>query len=210
MNKRLLRRLATLIVPPVGVGVMWLLYATTRKRWHLDFDEKTLEKPMVVLFWHGELLMAPFIFRKASPKSTVRVMISEHFDGEIIARIIAFFGLGTIRGSSRRGAAKALIAALKTIKSGGSVGITPDGPKGPRHSISDGSVAVAQKAGVPIVLLNCRPTRYWQARSWDRFVIPKPFSTVHYYASEAIDVRGMEMEEARRMLRERMLEHAVE
>ncbi len=188
---------------------MWFLYLTTRKRWHFAFDEAVMRKPFVVLFWHGELLMAPFIFRKISPEPRVNVMISEHTDGEIIARIIGAFGLGTIRGSSRRGAAKAFIAALRAVKRGESVGITPDGPKGPRHSVSDGAVAVAQKAGIPIVLLNCRPRRYWQAKSWDRFVIPKPFTTIDYYASEAIDVAGMEVEEAKRLVQSRLMEHAV-
>jgi len=209
LRKNLLRRLALWFVPPLGVGLMWLLYLTSRKRWHFAFDDATMQAPFVVLFWHGELLMAPFIFRKAAPATRVRVMISDHFDGEIIARMIGAFDLGTLRGSSRRGAAKALITAIRAIEAGESVGITPDGPKGPRHSVSDGAIALAQKTGVPIVLLNCRPERYWQAASWDRFVIPKPFGTIDFYASEAIDVRGMALEEARAMIRQRLLEYAV-
>jgi lysophospholipid acyltransferase (LPLAT)-like uncharacterized protein len=59
------------------------------------------------------------------------------------------------------------------------------------------------------VILNCRPSKYWQARSWDRFVIPKPFGTIEYFASAPIDLKGMELEEARELIRERMLEHAV-
>jgi len=186
---------------------MWFLYLTNRKVW--CFKREVPDTPFVVLFWHGELLMAPFIFRKAAPKTRVNVMISDHFDGEIITRIIAPFGLRTIRGSSRKGAAKALIAALKKVKEGESIGITPDGPKGPRHSVSDGAVVIARKAKIPIVILNCRPSRYWQAKSWDRFVIPKPFGTIEYYASEPIDISGMEKESARELIRERMLEHAV-
>jgi lysophospholipid acyltransferase (LPLAT)-like uncharacterized protein len=207
LRKRLLRRLALWVVPPVGVALMWLLYLTNRRVWR--FDAPVPDTPFVVLFWHGELLMAPFIFRKAAPETTVNVMISDHFDGEIITRIIAPFGLKTIRGSSRKGAAKALIAALKKVKAGESVGITPDGPKGPRHSVSDGAVVVAQKAGIPVVVLNCRPTKYWQAKSWDRFVIPKPFGTIEYFASAPIDLKGMQLEEARELIRKRMLEHAV-
>ncbi len=187
---------------------MWLLYLTNKKVWR--FSNEIPDTPFVALLWHGELLMAPFIFRKASPKTRVNVMISDHFDGEIITRVIAPFGLKTVRGSSRKGAAKALIAALKKVKAGESIGITPDGPKGPRHSVSDGAVVIAQKAGIPIVILNCRPSRYWQAGSWDRFVIPKPFGTIEYYASEPIDLSGMEREAAKELIRERMLEHAVE
>ncbi len=186
---------------------MWFLYLTNRKVWR--FDRPLPEPPFVVLFWHGELLMAPFIFRKAAPKVKTHIMISDHFDGEIIARISASFGLRTIRGSSRKGAAKALIAALRRVGEGEIVGITPDGPKGPRHSVSDGAVVIAQKADIPIVILNCRPSKYWQARSWDRFVVPKPFGTIEYHLSGPIDLKGMKLEEAKTYVRERMLEHAV-
>ena len=208
MRKRWLRRFALWVVPPIGITLMWLLYLTNRKRWH--FKSEIPDHPFVVLFWHGELMMAPFIFRKAAPKTRVNVMISEHFDGEIIAKIIGAFGLATIRGSSRKSAAKVLITALKKVKEGESIGITPDGPKGPRHSVSDGAVVIAQKSNIPIVILNCRPSRYWQAKSWDRFVIPKPFGTIEYYASEPIDISDLEKEAARKLIRERMLEHAVQ
>ncbi len=186
---------------------MWLLYLANRKIWRLEAPIP--QTPFVVLFWHGELLMAPFIFRKMRPPMPVNVMISDHFDGELITRVIAPFGLGTIRGSSRKGGAKALIAALRKVKEGESVGITPDGPKGPRHSVGDGAIVIAQKADIPIVVLNCRPSRYWRARSWDRFVVPKPFGSIEFFASEPFRVTGMEMEEARRLIRERLLRHAI-
>ncbi len=208
MKKTLLRRLAVYIVPPIGWAIMWWLYLSNKKIWRFKTGGVP-ERPFVVLFWHGELLMAPFVFRKAAPKMPVNVMISDHFDGEIIARIIAPFGLGTVRGSSRKGAAKALIKALRKVEAGESIGITPDGPKGPRHSVSDGAIVIAQKADIPIVILNCRPSRYWQARSWDRFVIPKPFGTIEYHLSEPIDISDLSMEEARELIKERMLEHAV-
>ena len=187
---------------------MWLLYLTNKKVWR--FSNEIPDTPFVALLWHGELLMAPFAFRKAAPKTRVNVMISDHFDGELIARTIGRFGAGTIRGSSRKGAVKALIAALKKVKEGESVCITPDGPKGPRHSVSDGAVVIAQKANIPVLIFNFRPSRFWQAGSWDRFVIPKPFGTIEYYASEPIDISGMEKEAAKELIRERMLAHAVE
>ncbi|WP_457595119.1 lysophospholipid acyltransferase family protein [Hydrogenimonas sp.] len=208
MRKRLLRRLALWIVPPLGWVLMWFLYLTNKKRWHLE--GAVPETPVVVAFWHGELLMAPFIYRRYFPGRTVNVMISDHFDGELIARTIGFFGMRTIRGSSSKGAAKALIRAIRTIREEKmDVAITPDGPKGPRHSVSDGLVAIAQKAKVPIVIFNYRPSRFMQARSWDRFLIPKPFGTIDFFCSEPIDISGMAFEEARTMLAERMLHHAL-
>ena len=207
MRKRLLRKLALWVAPPLGWALMWFLYLTNKKVWR--FEGELPETPFVVLFWHGELLMAPFIFRKARPKTTVNVMISDHFDGEIITRIIAPFGLKTVRGSSRKGGAKALIAALKKVKAGESVGITPDGPKGPRHSVGDGAVVIAQKADIPVVILNCRPSKYRQAKSWDRFVIPRPFGAIEYRMSAPFSLKGLSLEEARETVRQRMLEHAV-
>ncbi len=187
---------------------MWFLYLTNRRRWHLEGVPP--ETPVVVAFWHGELLMAPFIYRRLFPGRTVHVMISDHFDGELIARTIAFFGMKTIRGSSSKGAARALIGAIRTIgEEKMDVAITPDGPKGPRHTLSDGIVAIARKAKAPIVIFNYRPSRYVQARSWDRFLIPKPFGTIDFYSSGPIDISGMEFEEARTMLTERMLRHAI-
>ena len=207
MRKELLRKLALWLLPPVGWAIMWLLYLTNRKVWHMP---KTPPKPpFVVLFWHGELLMAPFVYRKAAPDTVLNVMISDHFDGEIITRTVAPFGYKTVRGSSRKGAVRVLKAALARVRAGESVAITPDGPRGPRHSVSDGAVAIAMRARIPVVILHYRPTRYWQLKSWDRFVIPKPFGTIEYRMSEAIDLTGLDLEEARALIRERMLEDAL-
>ncbi|WP_286337890.1 lysophospholipid acyltransferase family protein [Hydrogenimonas cancrithermarum] len=188
---------------------MWFLYLTARKRWH--FKGEFPDSPVVIAFWHGELLMAPFIYAKLGTSRKLNIMISDHFDGEIVARLTRLLGMKTIRGSSRKGAVKALISAIKAVKEEGEhVGITPDGPRGPRHSVSDGAVVIAQKAGIPIVIVNVRPQTYWQAGSWDRFTVPKPFSAIDFYISEPIDVTGMDKGAAKKMLRERMLEHAVE
>ena len=208
MRKQLLRRIAVWILPPIIYILMWFIYLTSRKNWH--FKGKFPKSPAVIAFWHGELLMAPFIYGKLGTKREISVMISDHFDGEIIARVIALFGMKSIRGSTRKGAAKALIAALKGVKERGeNIGITPDGPKGPRHSISDGAVVIAQKSSIPIVIINCHPNSFWQASSWDRFTIPKPFGRIDFYISEPIYIDGMPKDEAKSYIRERMLEYAV-
>ncbi|WP_457593344.1 lysophospholipid acyltransferase family protein [Hydrogenimonas sp.] len=208
MRKRLLRRLSLYIIPPLGTLVIRALYLFNRKRWHI---KSTLpDTPVIVAFWHAELLLAPFIYKKVAPGRRVDVMISEHFDGEIIARTMRFFGIGAIRGSSSKGAAKALIQAIKRIKNReGDVAITPDGPKGPRHTLSDGIIAMARKTGAPIVIFNYRPSKYKQAKSWDRFLIPLPFGTIDFFCSEPIYISDMEPEEAKRVISERMLEHAI-
>lgn len=208
MRKRLLRRLSLIVIPPLGRFIIWFLYLTNRKRWHIE--GRLPDTPVVVAFWHAELLLAPFIYRKVAPGRHIDVMISEHFDGELIAKTMEFFGIGSIRGSSSKGAAKALIQAIRKIKDeGGDVAITPDGPKGPRHTLSDGIVAIARKTGAPVVIFNYRPSRYRQAKSWDRFLIPLPFGTIDFFCSEPIYISDMEPETAKKVIRERMLEHAI-
>ncbi len=208
MRKRLIRRLSLLLIPPLGCLIIRFLYITNRKRWHIKGELP--ETPVVVAFWHAELLLAPFIYKKVAPGRHVDVMISEHFDGELIAKTMRYFDIGAIRGSSSRGAAKALIQAIRKIKDEGTdVAITPDGPKGPRHTLSDGIVAIAQKTGAPIVIFNYRPSKYRQAKSWDRFLIPLPFGSIDFFCSEPIYIDDMEPEEAKKLIRERMLEHAI-
>ncbi|WOE69648.1 lysophospholipid acyltransferase family protein [Hydrogenimonas thermophila] len=187
---------------------MWFLFITSKKRW--NFNGKFPDSPVVILFWHGELLLAPFIYAKLDTSRKLNVMISDHFDGEIIARVTKLMGIKTIRGSSRKGAVKALISAIKSVKEFGEhVAITPDGPKGPRHSVSDGAVVIAQKAKIPIVIVNCHPEKYWQASSWDKFTVPKPFGTIDFYISEPIYINDMTKDEAKLYLKERMLKYAV-
>jgi len=208
LRKKFARALGLWILPPLIWLFMWFLFITSKKRWHLN--GKLPDSPVVIAFWHGELLMAPFVYNKLGTSRAINVMISDHFDGEIIARVIKLFGMKSVRGSTRKGAAKVLIAALNAVKKRDeNIGITPDGPKGPRHSVSDGAVVIAQKADIPVVIINCHPKKYWQASSWDKFTIPKPFGTIDFYVSDPIYLNNMTKDEAKSYLKERMLKHAV-
>lgn len=151
--------------------------------------------------------MLPYLYKRYRKIPHAKVLISPHFDGELISRTIKYFGLGTLAGSSDKSAARVLIQAIKTIKEGYDIGITPDGPKGPRHEVADGIIVMAQKTSARIVLVEIKPTKFWQLNSWDKFVIPKPFGVIHFYASEEIDLGGMELEEAREYLQKGLLKH---
>lgn len=151
--------------------------------------------------------MLPFIYLHYRKVPHAKVLISSHFDGALISKTIKYFGLGTIAGSSNRNAARALIEAIKTLKEGCDIGITPDGPKGPRHVVADGIVVMAQKTKSKIILIEIKPTKYWQFKSWDAFVVPKPFGTLHYYATNPIDVSSMELEEAKLYIQKELLRH---
>lgn len=129
-------------------------------------------------------------------------MISQHKDGEFIAKNIENFSINTIRGSTFKGAIDVIRQAFRVLEQGDDVAITPDGPRGPYHSISDGSVSIAQKKQVPILLLNYEASRFWRFKSWDKMILPKPFSTIKYRISKPINVCGLDKNEAKQKIQE--------
>lgn len=187
-------------------AIIWVIFLTCKK----NFSNTNLtNKPCVVLFWHGRIALMSFAYRhwwrKAwQDKRQGKVIISDHKDGEIIARVIKFFKIGTIRGSSSKSGAKALIYALREIKNGCDVIITPDGPRGPFHSVADGAVAIAQMQNTTIQVLNYEADKFWQFRSWDKMILPKPFSTINFTLSEPFSVSGLELEDAKKLIKDKM------
>ena len=206
MRKRLLRTLSLIFLPPIGAFLIRIFYYSSQRKFHLP--NTIPDEPIIVACWHGDLFYLPYLYLQLRHKPNAKVVISEHFDGQIIAKITSFFKIGTLHGSTTRGGAKVLINAIHTLKSGMDIGITPDGPKGPRHEIvAEGIVVMAQKANAKVITLSCVPKSYWQFKSWDRFTIPKPFTTLDFYASEALDLSGMESQDAQTLIREKLLLH---
>jgi lysophospholipid acyltransferase (LPLAT)-like uncharacterized protein len=136
---------------------------------------------LIYAFWH-ESFLAP-----AKIRTPIKVLISQSADGELIAQVCQHLGLGTIRGSSKRGGAQAL---LQLLRDGGNthLAITPDGPRGPRRQVKTGVVLLASLTGLPIVPLGIGFTHAWRFRSWDRFAIPRPFSTIAGVVGEPLIV----------------------
>ena len=205
MLKKLSRTLALYLVPFLGSLLIRFLYYTNKKVFHVP--QKITDKPVIFACWHGELLMLPYLYKYYRKTPHAKVLISPHFDGKLISKTINYFGLETIAGSSDKNPARALIQAIKALKEGYDIGITPDGPKGPRHEVADGIIVMAQKTDAKLLLLRIKPSKYWQLNSWDKFVIPKPFGTLHYYASSELDISGMDVEEARALIKGGLLEN---
>lgn len=155
-------------------------------------SEKDAGRAVVLVLWHGEML--PLLFQHRN--RGIAVLVSEHGDGEIIARILADFGFRLVRGSSSKGAARALVAVDRELRAGVDVGITPDGPRGPRHSIAPGALLAAHRAGVRLMPLAARASASWQLGSWDRFMIPKPFARVTIAYGDATPVVAPSSREA--------------
>jgi lysophospholipid acyltransferase (LPLAT)-like uncharacterized protein len=137
-------------------------------------------------------------------------MTSENFDGEWIAGIIERFGYGTARGSTSRGARKALLQLVREMAAGRPAGFAVDGPRGPVRVAQPGAVWLAQATGNPVLPFHLEADRHWALRSWDRSQIPKPFSTVALAVGEPFDVPAeageASVEAARVKLEERLRE----
>jgi len=207
LRKRLLRSFALFFLPFIGSLLIRFIYWSSKKHFHLP--QQIPDEPVIFAFWHGDLLMQPYLYYQFRKNPKAKVLISDHFDGKIIAKVITYFKFETIHGSTTRNGAKVLINGIRSLKEGYDIGITPDGPKGPRHEVADGIVVMAQKTESKVITFHCIPSHYIQLKSWDRFSIPKPFGELNFYASEPISLEDMEFETARELIKSKMLAHDV-
>jgi len=161
----------------LGAALLRLLAMTWRIRTvngePLDEARRSGQRVLFAL-WHGELL--PLLWHQRG--RGVAVVISEHRDGEIIAQIAHVLGYRTVRGSSSRGASRALLGLTRAIDSGIDGAITPDGPRGPARVFAPGAAVAAQRTGALIVPIRASASHAWRLKSWDHFLIPKPFARV--------------------------------
>jgi lysophospholipid acyltransferase (LPLAT)-like uncharacterized protein len=154
-----------LYISLVGITSRW-----TYINKHIADEYKN--KAFLLAFWHGRLLMIPYL-KPAGSK--VHVVISHHRDGELIAKVQKFFGLNVIRGSSSRGGFKALKEIIRVRKAGEIVAITPDGPRGPAQKVSGNAAEIAKMLEVPIIPVTYSMKSAKTAKSWDSFMLPHPF-----------------------------------
>jgi lysophospholipid acyltransferase (LPLAT)-like uncharacterized protein len=136
------------------------------------------QQPVIFAIWHNRLLMLPRVFDPSFPTRQSYGLISASRDGDMIANWIERAGYGTIRGSSSRKGVAALRQLMDTLAANGNVLFTPDGPRGPVYQVSQGVVFLAQKSGAPIVPIHMEYSSCWRLKSWDRFVVPRPFATL--------------------------------
>lgn len=209
ISKERKRKILIQLLPPIFAFMIKILPYFVRFEFRVSsevLDKIAKNQVFIVAFWHGELLLQSLICNKFLNHQKVSVLISQHFDGELIARVIRYFGIDSLRGSSSKGGVKALLEAMKKIKQNEYIIITPDGPSGPYHSVADGIVLLAQKSKVPIVISRVLCQNFWEFKSWDRFRIPKPFSKVICVIKEPLSIESLALEEAKNLIQFKMEE----
>jgi lysophospholipid acyltransferase (LPLAT)-like uncharacterized protein len=181
------KRIQAGAIAAIGYHAINLLGRTLRWRVegfeHFQSIQAAGQQP-VMAFWHGRILSATYYFRRRG----IVVITSENFDGEWIARIIERFGYGTARGSTSRGARRAMLHLVRAMEAGEPAGFTLDGPRGPARVAQPGAVWLARTTGNPLLPFHLEASNAWSLRSWDRTQIPKPFSTVSLVIGEPMYV----------------------
>jgi lysophospholipid acyltransferase (LPLAT)-like uncharacterized protein len=153
------------------LGSTWRIHQVNRAAFQALRDR---HQPVILALWHGELLPLLWHHRREG----ISILISEHADGEIVARVAESLGCRTVRGSTTKGGGRALLGLCRVVEKGGDIAITPDGPKGPARRFAPGALVVAQRGGAPIVPLVVSTEQAWRLKSWDGFLIPKPFARI--------------------------------
>ena len=151
-------------------------------RYEVDDRAGVAGKPVtenyIGALWHNRLLIFPLVLRRFLPNRHGAALISASRDGDLLADAIHRFGYDVVRGSSSRLGASAILQLTEALAAGRDVVITPDGPRGPAYELGPGIIFLAQKSGAAVLPMNLEFSHCWRLGSWDRFIVPRPFSKV--------------------------------
>jgi lysophospholipid acyltransferase (LPLAT)-like uncharacterized protein len=186
------------------------VYKTTRwKFMGLDHLKNRVETdvPIIACFWHGRLGMMTCLWQWKKPFS---MLLSAHRDGRFISRVISHFGITSIYGSSQRKGTQAALSVLSTLNEGVSIGITPDGPRGPNQIARKGIATLSLISQKEVIPVSYATTKRYFFKSWDRFHFPLPFGRGVFYCGEPIDPKNFQDTESLRQAIEEGLNVATE
>jgi lysophospholipid acyltransferase (LPLAT)-like uncharacterized protein len=180
------QRVVLRIIIGLGYSIIRLIGPTLRVAVSYEEGAQTTldQRPLIASFWHSCMIPATYIFRRMG----IRVMSSNSYDGEYMGRIIHKFGFVAVKGSSSRNAVRALLGLRRALEQGWTVAFTLDGPRGPRHKVKPGPVALARSSGLALTVFHAAVDRAWVLNTWDRLMIPKPFSRVLVRVGKLIPV----------------------
>ncbi|MFZ1085939.1 MAG: lysophospholipid acyltransferase family protein [Terracidiphilus sp.] len=171
------------IILAVVPRVVWALFSLWGRTWRFEVIAEEGVTPVpdgvispsgIFCFWHQCVLPCTVYFQA----SRAVIIVSQSFDGELITRVLKIFGFGAVRGSSSRGSREGLMGLKNVIETGRTAIFTADGPRGPIYQSKMGPIKLAQMTGAPIGAFHLEPEHAWVMRSWDRFLIPKPFTRI--------------------------------
>jgi hypothetical protein len=185
--------------------IIYLLLKLYGKSCHIEVDNssiKNYKNPVIFAFWHEVILFAPFAHDRNRP---LKILHSTHEDSVLASMVTKRFGIYAVWGSSNREPVKALKSMVRELKNGFSIGITPDGPKGPRRKLKKGVIELAYLTKTPIVPMVAKFSSYFRINSWDKMIIPKPFSRVSFIMRDPIFVRSKSEFDEKAELLERIL-----
>jgi hypothetical protein len=211
------------IVLAVVPRIVWALYSLWGRTWRFEVIAEEGVTPVpdgvksplgIFCFWHQCVLPCTVYFRA----SRAVIIVSQSFDGELITRILQLFGYDTVRGSSSRGGRDGLMGLKSTLEAGRTAIFTADGPRGPIHQSKMGPIKLGQLSGAPVGVFHLEPEHAWVLSSWDRFLIPKPFTRICVswakgmtipadLSADQFEPRRQELDAALERARTRALDH---
>ncbi|MDP3371646.1 MAG: lysophospholipid acyltransferase family protein [Candidatus Paracaedibacteraceae bacterium] len=200
----------------LGYAYLSFVFKTTRWTYigHEHLNTLTHKKtPFIAAFWHGRLAMMPFLWNQKNTNH-FHMLLSEHSDGRFISKIISHLKLKSIYGSKTRNGANAAFICIKTLKQGHSIGITPDGPKGPRHDVAEGLLQIARLTNTHILPISYATSNHKFLNTWDRFLAPLPFGKGVYVIGEPliVDLKNNEIKDEKSRVFQALMnaEHAAD
>ena len=176
------------LVPLIGRWIIQILFFLNKVSIK---GEKNLLKliksgdPVMLCVWHGRLIFPSWYLRH---HTTLYIISSRHPDSQLLAHVLNNWGYGLIRGSTNKGGVRVIKEMTNIFKDGGIIAVTNDGPKGPARIAKSGSIALAIKNNVKIITVTGSATKYWQIKSWDRFMLPKPFGKIQIVVSAPLEI----------------------
>ncbi len=192
MLTKLFEKFKILAIATLGTALLKLIAFTYRwQKMEMPINEQLPPGARILLFWHNRLLIVPFFythFREPLQIRIIKALTSAHKDGRIISKVMEFFGVGSVQGSSSRRGAAALVELRKIIRLGGTAVITPDGPRGPKYVVKEGIVKLASITGAPLFLITVSANSAWEFGSWDSLLLAKPFAKLVGIVSKPIYV----------------------
>ena len=195
-------------------AVLWpfgLLLKAWGRSLHFDASPEDLraymkkDEPVAIVLWHNRLFLAAEIVRRYREGRPAYALVSASQDGAWLSAFFSLAGMRTVRGSSSRLGREAATALVDVLKAGYDVGITPDGPRGPIYEAKAGGVIVSRRTGAPMLLIGADFEATWRLRSWDRFVIPRPFSRVRMRCEVILCDQLADRDAATAMIQQRLL-----